>query len=429
MAKKIEMESLSLEKILTDEKTREFAYGISHGRNVGINAWEGMVSVPPASLLFDVVEIFEEASDIPLEIPMFMMIHMISGRLTKLDITVRVEGSPKKEFLDLWTILLAESGSGKSAVADFLSDWVDYGDFIPEVGTDAGFINSLDECDGKGLLIHDEVSELIRDLEIKKGNTSKLRSYILTCATNNKVERKLKKTWTIIKKPSISFLGLNTKEAFLSELSDKSMVDGLARRWSYIIVKNDTNRMARDKYRKGWGFPSDSEERIKNAWDLLFSNIVRGTTYTISHEAEERLDKIYEKTVDNYGGIIPRAFFRTVSRKIYKYAVIYHLMKNDGTTEVGVDSIIWAQTLVDSHMVDGAELIAEFNMPDLEKLILRAEEIKHKAEAKGEKFSTRHLTKGMREITNVSMAKGLMSMVQEKTDYKQKSLFDEGEPL
>jgi hypothetical protein len=420
MARK--MESLSLENILTNEETREYAYGISHGMKSSITSWDGMKSVPPASILFDVVEIFEEATDIPLEIPMFLLIHMISGRLTELDITVKVEGSPKKEFVDLWTILLAESGSGKSAVADFLSDWVDYGNFIPSVGTDAGFIASLDECNGKGLLIHDEVSELIRDLEMKKGNTSMLRSYILTCATNNKVERKLKKTHTIIKKPSISFLGLNTKQAFLMELSDKSMVDGLARRWRYIIVNDDEDRIARDKYEKGWRFPSDSEERIKNAWDLLFSKIVRGTVYTISKEAEDRLDKIYEKTVDSYGGIIPKAFFRTTSRTIYKYSVIYHLMKNDGTTEIGVDSIIWAQTLVDSHMVDGAELIAEFNMPDLERLILRAEAIKHKAEAKGEKFSTRHLTKGMREITNVSMAKGLMAMVQEKTEYKQKEL-------
>lgn len=411
------------------EARLESYWGLSHGKKITINEWHGMDSVPPASILDDLVKIFHKASAIPLELPMFILIHMISGQLTKLDIRVDIGGDLDEDegvAMDLWTVLLAKSGSGKSTIATAIKKWVNYGDFIAPIQSDRSFINSLIEADGKGLLLQDEVSELLAKLE-SKSNRSDLKQYILSASTNQTITRKLADKTLEQEHPTISFLGMNTMEAWLDELTEKSMVDGTARRWRYVIVKEDEERKLRDKYRPRWQFEKGSGAKIKKKWDDMFDQVVRGTTYTISSDAEELLKELYIESVDSYGGFLPDAFFNTVRMTVYKYALIYHLMKADGKTEIGAESIGWAQRLVDSHMSDGATLIKDFKMPNIEKLLQRAEEIKADVESRGQVFCTRDLTKRMSAIKNIGMAEGLMKLV--NRTYKQPELFDEGEPL
>ena len=63
------------------------------------------------------------------------------------------------------------------------------------------------------------------------------------------------------------------------------------------------------------------------------------------------------------------------------------------------------------HLKDGAELVGSYNIPDLEKTLLRAEEIRDELLAAGQTIKPRDLIRRMNIIKNVAQANAILSVI------------------
>jgi hypothetical protein len=84
--------------------------GLKEGE--GEKHWLGVFALPPASLAECVVREFQKKTDIPLELPFFTVLHWVAAYLLRHDISLRLPSGTIKT--DLWTVLLASSGAGKT---------------------------------------------------------------------------------------------------------------------------------------------------------------------------------------------------------------------------------------------------------------------------------------------------------------------------
>ena len=115
-----EKENLSLLDLILKEREK--------GENVitGIlsirppeDMWRGLIALPPSTLLEDIVAEFDKKSNIPLELPFFNFFHYLAALLLQKSVTLHVNDITIRP--DIWTVLLAESGAGKTTLADILT--------------------------------------------------------------------------------------------------------------------------------------------------------------------------------------------------------------------------------------------------------------------------------------------------------------------
>ena len=81
--------------------------------------WRGTLAVPPRSPMDGLLGMFLDETDIPLEVPFFALLHFVSGML--LSRRIKIQGSCIDAYPDLWTIVLAPSGSGKTLAHDVIA--------------------------------------------------------------------------------------------------------------------------------------------------------------------------------------------------------------------------------------------------------------------------------------------------------------------
>ena len=366
------------------------------------NNWRGLIATPPNSLVESVITAFYQKTDIPLEIPFFVTLHMVSAKMLQSGVTINFAGQSIKP--DLWSILLASSGAGKTYATSYIEKTCGIDDNFPETSSAAKFVEELRNHNNT-LWVRDEFAQLLKAME-QQTHMIELKDYLLRVYDNKQIARRTKKSEIIIDDPALTILGLTVYETFSDNVSPEAMLDGFAQRFSYVIAKPDPDRPSIE-------YPlydlSDFRESIKRRWNDVVERIT-GETYNVTPDAEEAFKEQF-KTLFKSGIELPMSFYRRVLFRCFKYATVYHVMLGKTTRDIDREDIGWAGRVCQMHLQDAATLLGNYDLPDFERILIRAEEIRDECYKKGIPFTARELTRRIKAIKRAEEARSIMGFI------------------
>lgn len=365
--------------------------------------WRGLIATPPSSLLSTVISAFRTNTDIPLEIPFFATLHFLAAHMLAKGITVEFVGQTVRP--DLWTVVLASSGSGKTFATGVLEKFTGQEASFPEPASAAKFIEDLATHNNE-MWVRDEFAQFLKALD-QQPHMTEIRDYLLRVYDGKKVERNTKKASVKVENPALCILGLSVLESFKDSVSPESMLDGFAQRFSYVIAKRDPARPAKD-------FPiydmRDCQDRIRKEWNEVVSHIVH-TQYILGPEAEVAFRESFAMLLPA-NEEVPTSFFRRIMFRGIRYALLYHVLLGKESPVIDASDMGWAGRICGLHIHDAAWLVGEHGLPDLERLCRKAEELRAKILKEEDRAVTaRDIVRGIHGIRNTAEARAILQMI------------------
>lgn len=380
------------------------------------NQWDGIGSVPPGSLLEDILKGFSEirnngvpATSIPLELPFLMFFHIAAAYLVYNNVKLIVDG--QESYCDFSTVLLSKSGSGKTWTKNlFKKAFIDrLDDFVFELNPagSAAFCQEL-EKHPKGLWVRDEVLQFFQQVENPNSKLAEVYDYLLRIYDNENIERITKKDKIIIKEPALCFLGMNVPETFIDGMTPTKLTDGFAQRYGYMLAK-DINIKDIRYWKRVPDWHVDTTGWAEK-WERMIKDIQ--PAYTISKEGIETYRKIFEELSRNTD--VNESFFRRIVWKLHKYALVYHIINfNANNPEIQSVSYLWAIRLIERQLADAYAIINLSGDGRLGKLIKRCEEVIQAMIINNEIPTARNLMQkvGSKYFNNIKEAEYLLKML------------------
>ncbi|MRT64166.1 DUF3987 domain-containing protein [Pseudomonas sp. CAH-1] len=390
------------DQLSKSEEARETLKAMLAIRKMKANEWRGLMATPPNSLLESVVTAFYQKTDIPLEIPFFVTLHILSAHLLSHGVTVKFAGSALKP--DLWSVILASSGAGKTYSSSFLETLCGVDETFPEPASAAKFVQDLSDHNNS-LWVRDEFAQLLKAIETQP-HMAEMKDYLLRTYDGKKISRRTKKDVIEVENPALTIIGMTVLETFKNNVSPESMLDGFAQRFSYVIAKNDPDRTTRD-------FPiydmEPYKKEISKRWNSTV-NSVKHQEYVMGKEAEEAFKQAFESLFQDELEV-PASFFRRIMFRSVKYALVYHVMLKKTAKTLDAEDMGWAARVCKMHLQDASELISHYNLPDFERIIQRAEEIRDECASEGKPFTAREIIRRMNAIKTASQATAIMQLI------------------
>jgi hypothetical protein len=368
------------------------------------NTWRGLLATPPGSPLEIILDAFRKETNIPLEIPFFAFIHFVSGMLLQRGSTI--QGSIGTLHPELWTIVLAPSGSGKTFAHGVLQECSPAKSEFPEPASGARFIEALSQ-QNPALWFQDEIAQILKQVESAGSPLSECKSYLLRTYDNAKIERSTKQGTITVQTPVLGILGLNTPESFKKALSAESLLDGFAQRFGFVVAEKDPNRSMVD-------FPIYNRKRLIAACEKAFQALPQvpdlHPVYHLPMEADEAFKTSFGMLGHNQED--NESFFRRAMFRAFKYAVMYHLiLGKEGDTIDAVD-IGWGARLSNLHIVDMAKVLGkddEFSQFNL--LVDKARKLKQKLDFAGTPITARLIQQKVWGVKSNDEAKAILEML------------------
>ena len=370
--------------------------------------WRGRDAVPPGSLLELVCDAFARGTNIPLEIPLVLTLHLVSGYLLQRRVVVSFSGGEVTPRL--WSIILADSSSGKTFTFSQLLRAI--GIPNPEVPGMAGAVSAaalfstLLDCPS-GLLVRDEFGQLVgrieHDLSLGDYKDLLLRLYdgtpLLWTTKKDGAQR--------IDSPQVSILGLTQHATWHEKVSAESMLDGFAARFSVLIAHPDPQRCWKD-------FPtwSINTEKWAESWARCERSMRQ--RYRATAEAEEYFAETFRKLARD--SELSEPFFRRVLFSAHRLACIYHVLGADPSDELTAADYGWAIRMLRHHLADAVAVMGEQSLSDIERLLQGAEALRDRCRAKGEPFNERRLYQNFRTLTPQTAAV-ILRLLNERKSY------------
>lgn len=367
------------------------------------DVWRGLLATPPGSLLSTVVAAFRSGTDIPLEIPFFATLHFLAAHMLAKGVTVDFVGQVVKP--DLWSVVLASSGAGKTFATNALGRFTGQEASFPEPASSAKFVEDL-ATHNNSLWVRDEFAQFLKAIE-QQPHLQEMKDYLLRVFDGKRVERNTKKAMVRIDDPALCIFGMTVLESFKDSVSPESMLDGFAQRFSYIIAKRDPSRASKD-------FPiydmRSYSDRIRSEWDKVTASI-QHQKYIMGPEAEDAFRESFSLLIPP-NEQIPASFFRRIMFRGVRYALLYHVLLGKETDTLDATDMGWAGRICGLHIHDAAWLVGEHGLPDLERLCRKAEELRTRIqEAEGRPLTPRDVVRGIHGIRNTSDARALLQMI------------------
>ncbi len=354
------------------------------------------------------VNAFKKFTDIPLEIPFAIGMHFLAAYLLDLNVKINFEGQIVRS--DIWSIVLADSGGGKSYTESRYDSAIEIKNKLSTgIQSAAKFIEELAKTPHTAW-IRDEVGQFIKAIKTQS-YLEELKDYLLIAATNGTIARTTKKDGEIaIKDPAIAFLGLNVFDTFVKNIDGDDIVDGFAQRFNYIIAKFDAGRppLSVSLYKT-----SEIEKVIKDAWKKM-PKPRKDKTYKLSPEAIQAFDTAFSLFAgnDEIRNNIPASFSRRILFKAVKYALIYHIVLGKADkAHIDEEDISYAMRLISVNFSDTKALLEYYGLSDLERTIRKVETLKRKLQASGKPIKPRDVISNVREIKNVQEAKAILELI------------------
>lgn len=367
------------------------------------DVWRGLVATPPGSLLATVVAAFRSTTDIPLEIPFFATLHFLAAHLLARGVTVQFVGQTVRP--DLWSIVLADSGSGKTFATNILEKFIDQDSTFPEPASAAKFIEDL-STHNNSLWVRDEFAQFLKALE-QQPHMAEIRDYLLRVYDGKRVERNTKKQSITVEDPALCILGMTVLKTFKEAVSAESMLDGFAQRFSYIIAKRDPSRLAKD-------YPiydmQAYQDRIRSEWLKVVASISE-EKYVVGPDGEAAFRESFAMLLPP-NEEIPMSFFRRIMFRGVRYALLYHILLGKPGATIDAVDMGWAGRICGLHIHDAAWVIGEHGLPDLERLCKRAEELKQRIlKEEGRSVTARDVVRNIHGIRNTNEARAILQMI------------------
>lgn len=365
--------------------------------------WRGLVAVPPGSPVDGVLGAFFDHTDIPLEIPFFALMHFVSGRL--LAHRIKIQGASVACYPDLWTVVLADSGAGKTFAHNILAKASPVKSDFPEVASGARFIEAF-EKHNFGLWFQDEIAQKIKQIESINSPMADVKEYLLRAYGYDRIERSTKKETITIAEPCLGIFGLNTPESFTKALKPESLLDGFAARFGYVLAGRDPARPMID-------FPLYNLDALNRAAQAAFATLAAvplPPVFTVPPATEVAFAQGFKMV---YRGDIPEAFFRRIMFRAFKYAAIYHTLLGKETATIDPVDMGWAARVCAMNLADMRQ-IAESQGLLREALTVaaRAKKMSRRWAMKGRPLTARAVQQHFRrDIDTAAAARAVVALV------------------
>lgn len=365
--------------------------------------WKGWDTVPPGSLLESIISEFELKTNIALEIPFGIFLHYASLALIEAESVINLGN--QRISPEFWTIVLANSGGGKTWSEKEIKKGIGWGDMpLLESGavSSAKFIEQLADRP-RALWIRDEFFQLMRAIEKDSGPHSETKDYLLRAYDGSTIKRQTKQGEVVVESPCLSILGLTATDPFIAGMTPESLTDGFAQRLGIINAKPDPKRKMEDY--PIWEVDSND---WKSGFERLKASIL--TEYTVDESGIEAYNKMFKQ----YAGesSIDESFYRRILYRAHKYALVYHLIRGAGKNQHITDEDYgWAGRLIEWQLSDAAEVIDQCAGSELSKAVDAAERVIRKLQEAGKPVTPRALVSGTRLIQNAATAKFVMEVL------------------
>ncbi len=395
-----------LTHLLESTEARETVKGLLHIQpNSG--GWQGYAYVPVGSPAERIVRAFEQHTDIPLELPFHAFLFYLSGQL--MNEGVRISFGGRERTPEIWTIVLAPSGCGKSFSAGMIGRASPVAAEFPECASGAKFLQAMAEHEAEGktmLWLQDEFAQKLKQIEAVGSPMADTKDYLLRAYDGSRIERSTKTAGSIVvEKPCLGILGLNTDEGFFKTISPESLVDGFAQRFGYVLAIRDERRPMRD-------FPIYDEKAIGAAVTRAFDDLGQLPLHPI-YEFGKSAEAAYCEAFRELAGSVevPESFFRRVMFRTVKYALLYHLILGKTSTEIDAEDIGWASRLCRQQLNDAKRMLAG-SLSDLSRMIAAAENLRNRLAAQGKPCTPRDIVRGVHGVKSAAEARGLLSLLE-----------------
>lgn len=369
------------------------------------DVWSGLIATPPASLLEAVVSEFDKKTDIPLELPFFTTFHYIAAYL--LSHGIKLQYGKTCIEPDIWTVLLAPSGSGKSwseaTIRKAIPDFQDIHYDMSGAASGPKFIEDLQTSNRK-LHVRDEFNELYKALAPESGPMAVLKDTILRLYSNADIAYRTKKEEILIQNPAVVFLGMTVHESFSASITADDLINGFAQRYGYVIAK-PSGKDIRD-----YPFYSVDSDKWVEKWKELVSSI-KHETYKTTKKAQEAFTTSFRML---YSGELDKSFYRRQSFRTHKYALIYHLVTgHGGEEEICPEAYGWAARVTHMLIADCCELLNKHGISELETKLRAIERLIIKFKNKGKEVKARDVVQYVKTVKTAREAKLLLDFVKE----------------
>lgn len=391
------------DKLLSDDDALENTRALLKIGRMG-ESWRGLMATPPGSLLDKVITAFKTETNIPLEIPFFATMHHLSTHLLWNNVKIQFAGNELNP--DLWTIVLAQSGSSKTFSVRTIEKAVGETHAFPSPGSSANFIKQLAEGYNRHGWVQDEMGKFLKSMETLT-QYAELKRYLLELHDGHRMERNLAKSSIVIDDPALSILGMSVLETFTRELPEGSLVDGFAQRFSYVIANKDETRPMRD-------FPSYNLSNhltpIQNEWQRVV-NSIKHDTYHVGKAGERAYNNMFVNLIPENEDM-NESFYRRVMWRGVRYALMYHVLLKKKSKTIDEEDMAWAGRIVMMHLQDASKLLTEHNLPELGRMVMAAEAVRDRVQrTEGRQVTARDITRGVHGIRYASEANAILRLI------------------
>lgn len=376
--------------------------------------WRGDEFLPPGTPASIICDAFRRYTDQPLDISFHTFMCYLSVYLLEKGVIVEC-GGQKAITPEIWTIVLAPSGSGKT----YASDRIVHGaPVLPNIGgirSAAALFENMKNNEEKGagnFYYADEVAQMWRSMEQDGNPMQDVKEMLLLSYGGAKLIRKtLKHGDQEVKKSKMSFLGLNVAETFIPVIKAESMLDGTGQRFGWCYSEKDPN--PERHFRE---FPRFDDEKIdaecERAWAMVKA-IELHEKYVYTPEAIKAYDDAFKEL--SYGaeddGAISVSFYRRIMQRTHKLALLYHIILGDKSAEINAVDVAWAIRLVKAHIADTARLII-LKSPDAHKSLEQVKALEARLQSRGDVLSPRKIQQFIASAKDKEMAHALFDAYQ-----------------
>lgn len=362
--------------------------------------WRGLIMTPPASFLESFIASFDKYSDFPLELPFFIFLHMLSGELLQRGITLEYD----KRIIhpQIWSVLVAASGGGKTTTIDAIRDnfhltppWDATG-----IASHAKWMEDFAKNNNK-LVVVDEWWAEKRKMGPGKPLEELERDMLLIRTHNTVGHHSSKGVDVTIENPCISYLGVTTGKMLESALSLDDFYSGFCQRIRFIFADRE-KPIQPARY-------IDLQYLVER-WRNIESKI-KFTRYKAHPRAVDAIAQAFNFFRRSYDKM-DESYFKRIIDDAQPYALLYHIILGKGDNKtVDLEDYGWAGRLLGVLFSDAAKFLKENMTGDLEKKLQSIQRVYEKCLLEGREFTPREVVRHVHAIKTVAEARSLMAIL------------------
>jgi hypothetical protein len=299
--------------------------------------------IPRGSILEAVDRYFWEYTDIPREVPFFYVLHYVLATLLQRGVEIHKGG--QVILPDLWTVVVADSGSGKTLSQKQLDKALSGGvKLFSDAKSSLQFLTNLRE-QRLALYIKDEFAQFLKAVT-KDPAMLDVRDYLLRTYDNGNIEHTTTKSSVQVDNSAIGILGYTPTKTLKTHLTQEMLLDGFAQRYSYCVAERDERPIIGD-----YKF-EELASRIFPLWKTIIGMPIH-PIYKISNDSVAVFDQVVNEIVTKARqDDIEDSFSRRLAFTTYKYGLAYHILSGKTSDVIDPDDMNQGAQLVALHLRD-----------------------------------------------------------------------------